>query len=162
MENDRNGLVWEHLPCKSLKDKHLSTFSMSSEYILLSVWVSLQTLKRFQAARGLTRFDCVFERSLKFAFTSTRHQFSVVCFFERNDYYVCWKRCSVWPLALSLFFYFLLSFFQWPLCWRMITLFGEQAYQGGLRQKKWSFIGVQAMDLKALNTASMAGVTLWR
>lgn len=47
---------------ENLEDKHLSTFSMSSEYILLSVWVSLQTLKRFQAARDLTRFDCVFER----------------------------------------------------------------------------------------------------
>lgn len=158
-------VLCEHVLLRvNLKDKHLS---MSSELILLSV--SLQTWKRFHAVHVLTRvlivFPAIFEICLHI---NKRHKFSVVCFFEsENDYYVWRKWCSVMYdhslfLVLTLFFSVRPSFLQWPLCWKMITLFGELAYRGDLRQKKWSFIGDPAMGLRALNTASMADVTLWR
>lgn len=110
---------------------------------------------------------CLFPHDFELSLHSQQRQlqFSLLWFFGGNCNNVCWKRCMLmydrlFFLTLCVFLY--LSLLQWPLCWKMITLFEEQGYQGALRQKKWSFIGVQAMDLKVLSTASMAGATLWR
>lgn len=138
---------------------------MSKELILLSVFVSLQTLKRFHAVCVLTVlivFPAIFGH-----FTSTRGTHFPLSVSLRKVITMYGKKDVQWCMIIHSFSHWLvfsvrLSFLQWPLCWRMITLFGELAYQGDLRQKKWSFTGVPAMDLRALNIASMVDVTLWR
>lgn len=141
----------------NLKDKHLS---MSTKLILLSV--SLQPLQSFHVVRVLTVWLC-FQLFLATSHQQEAHIVSlreVITMYGKKDVQWCMTIHSF--LSLILVFSVRLSFLQWPLCWRMITLFGELAYQEDLRQKKWSFTGVPAMDLRALNIASMGDVTLWR